>query len=147
VNKKLLYNQKLGDEECSKAYFEGCEKATKHNNNTKDKDPRWKLIEKCDECNIRDKDTMLRYLDPKKENIDWYTTMRNLSSYGIRSGYSMSHHNRCIDRWVSYFAPNMRPVTDQMDQRIYCLVFKLATVALPINANPYIHNPTMKEHS
>jgi hypothetical protein len=27
------------------------------------------------------------------------------------------------------------------------LVFKLATVALPIYSNPYNHNPPMKEHS
>jgi hypothetical protein len=27
----------------------------------------------------------------------------------------LNHYKRCIDRWVSYFAPNMRPVTDQMD--------------------------------
>jgi hypothetical protein len=33
-------------------------------------------------------------------------------------------------------------------KRIDCLVFKLATVALPINANPYYnHNPPMEEHS
>jgi hypothetical protein len=29
-------------------------------------------------------------------------------------------------------------------KRIDCLVFKLATVALPINFNPYNHNPPMK---
>jgi hypothetical protein len=33
-------------------------------------------------------------------------------------------------------------------ERIGCLVFKLATVALPIYSNPYYnHNPPMKEHS
>jgi hypothetical protein len=47
--------------------------------------------------------------------IDWYASVRNLSSYGARTGYTMNHYKRCIDRWVSYFAPNMRPVTDQMD--------------------------------
>jgi hypothetical protein len=30
---------------------------------------------------------------------------------------------------------------------IGCLVFKLATTGLPINTNPYTHNPPMKEHS
>jgi hypothetical protein len=32
-------------------------------------------------------------------------------------------------------------------EMIGCLVFKLATVALPIYSNPYNHNPPMKEHS
>jgi hypothetical protein len=34
-------------------------------------------------------------------------------------------------------------------ERIASLVFKLATVALPINANPYVYNPNppMQEHS
>jgi hypothetical protein len=32
-------------------------------------------------------------------------------------------------------------------ERIDCLVFKLTTVALSINANPYNHNPPMKEYS
>jgi hypothetical protein len=32
-------------------------------------------------------------------------------------------------------------------ERIGCLVFKLAPVALPIKANPYNHNPPMTEHS
>jgi hypothetical protein len=31
--------------------------------------------------------------------------------------------------------------------RIRSLVFKVATVALPINANPYNNNTPMKEHS
>jgi hypothetical protein len=58
---------------------------------------------------------MLRYLDQKKETIDWYASIRNLSSYGARTEYTMNHYKRCIDRWVSYFAPNMRPVSDNMD--------------------------------
>jgi hypothetical protein len=32
-------------------------------------------------------------------------------------------------------------------ERIDCLVIKLATVALPINANPNNHNPLKKELS
>jgi hypothetical protein len=31
-------------------------------------------------------------------------------------------------------------------ERSDCLVFKLAAVALPIDANPYYHNPPMQEH-
>jgi hypothetical protein len=95
-----------------KAYYDGCERARRHNEAAKDKDPMWILVDKDDECNTRDEDTMLRYLDQKKEAIDWYASMINLSSYGSRTGYTMNHYKRCIDRWVSYFAPNMRPVTE-----------------------------------
>jgi hypothetical protein len=110
-----MNNPKLTEEEKTKAYFDGCEKARKHNEAAKNMNPTWILVEKDDECNTRDEDTMLRHLDQKKVVIDWYASIRNLSSYGARTGYTMNHYKRCIDRWVSYFAPNMRPVTDQMD--------------------------------
>jgi hypothetical protein len=110
-----MTNPKMTEEEKTKAYYDGCKKARKHNKTAKNTSPTLILVEKDDECNTRDEDTMLRYLDQKKEVIDWHASIRNLSSYGARTGYSMQHYKRCIDRWVSYFAPNMRPVTDQMD--------------------------------
>jgi hypothetical protein len=114
-DERQMNNPKMTEEEKTKAYYKGCEKARKHNEAAKNTNPTWILVDKDDECNTRDEDTMLRYLDQKKEVIDWYTNVRNLSSYGARTGYTMNHYKRCIDPWVSYFAPNMRPVTDQMD--------------------------------
>jgi hypothetical protein len=115
LNEKQMNNPKMTEEEKSRAYFDGCERARKLNETAKNTSPIWILVDKDDECNTRDEDNMLRYLDQKKETIDWYASIRNLSSYGARTGYTMNHYKRCIDRWVSYFAPNMRPVTDNMD--------------------------------
>jgi hypothetical protein len=115
LNEKQMTNPKMTEEEKTKAYYDGCEKARKLNEAARNTNPTWILVEKDNECNTRDEDTMLRYLDQKKEAIDWYASIRNLSSYGSRTGYSMQHYKRCIDRWVSYFAPNTQPVTDQMD--------------------------------
>jgi hypothetical protein len=38
--------------------------------------------------------------------------MRNLAGYGESSGYSEGHCKRCIDRWDSFFSPELRPVTE-----------------------------------
>jgi hypothetical protein len=40
--------------------------------------------------------------------------MHNLAGYGKRSGYRQGHYKRCIDRWVSFFAPDMRPITEPL---------------------------------
>jgi hypothetical protein len=89
MNEKQMYNPKLTEEEKTNAYYEGRGKARKHNETAKNTSPTWILVEKDDECNTRDEDTMLRYLDQKKEVIDWYASVRNLSSYGARTGYTM----------------------------------------------------------
>jgi hypothetical protein len=71
LNEKQVNNPKMTEEEKSRAYYDGCEKARKLNEVAKNTSPVWILVDKDDECNTRDEDTMLRYLDQKKEAIDW----------------------------------------------------------------------------
>jgi hypothetical protein len=63
----------------------------------------------------REEDPLLRYIDRVNNKIEWYATMRNLASYGKRHGYGESHYKRCIDRWVSFFSPELRPVTESLN--------------------------------
>jgi hypothetical protein len=58
-----MNNPKMTEEEKSKAYFDGCERARRINEAAKDTSPTWILVDKDDESNTRDEDTMLRYLD------------------------------------------------------------------------------------
>jgi hypothetical protein len=70
------------------------------------------MAEKDGENDTREEDTNIRYIDIQRTRIDWYVSIRNLAAYGKRTGYNMSHYRRCIDRWVSFFSPHLRPVTD-----------------------------------
>jgi hypothetical protein len=92
LNERQISNPKMTEEEKTKAYYEGCEKARKLNEAAKNTNPTWILVDKDDKCNTRDKDTTIRYLDQKKEAIDWYASVRNLSSYRSRTGYTMNHY-------------------------------------------------------
>jgi hypothetical protein len=65
-----MNNPKMTEEEKSRAYYDGCERARKLNEAAKNISPIWLLVDKDDKNNTRDEDTMLRYLDQKKETID-----------------------------------------------------------------------------
>jgi hypothetical protein len=73
---------------------------------------KWVLVEKDSENDTREEDPLLRYIDRQNNKIDWYASMRNLAGYGESSGYSEGHCKRCIDRWDSFFSPELRPVTE-----------------------------------
>jgi hypothetical protein len=105
-------NSKATEIEIEEAFREGYEKARRHNRKAKNVGPERVMSEKDGENDTREEDTNIRYLDSQRTKIDWYVSVRNLATYGKRTGYSMSHNKRCLDRWVSYFTPNLRPVTE-----------------------------------
>jgi hypothetical protein len=112
VDELRARNGKATEAEIDAAYNEGCERARRHNRKAKTVEPNWVMAEKDGENDTREEDTNIRYVDNLRTRIDWYVSIRNLAAYGKRSGYNMNHYKRCIDRWVSFFSPHLRPVTD-----------------------------------
>jgi predicted DNA-binding ArsR family transcriptional regulator len=117
VDELRAKNSKATDAEIEDAYKEGCEKARRHNRKAKTVEPQWVMAEKDGESDTREEDTNIRYIDIQRTRIDWYVSIRNLAAYGKRTGYNMNHCKRCIDRWVSFFSPHLRPVTDSQSAK------------------------------
>jgi hypothetical protein len=110
----LSKNPRADEKEREKAYYDGVEEARKRNRDARRAVANWDIIEKDGENDTREEDPLLRYIDRQNNKIDWYSTMRNLAGYGKRSGYSEGHYKRCKDRWVSFFAPDLRPITEPL---------------------------------
>lgn len=76
--------------------------------------PIWTLLQR-DSCNdIRQEDSLLIFLDHQHKSVDWYTVVKNLKRYGEPIGYNLDHYKRCLDRFVGFFAPALKPVTDEL---------------------------------
>jgi hypothetical protein len=114
VNQIKANNQKAKQDELENAYREGCDKARKFNITAKDEEQNWVLAEKDGENDTKEEDSNIQFMDGKRESIDWYRSTIDMAAYGQRVGFSMQHYKRCIDRWVSYFSPNKRPIIEQM---------------------------------
>jgi hypothetical protein len=114
VEEMLSKNPRADEKEREKAYYDGVEEARKRNRDARRAVANWDIIEKDGENDTREEDPLLRYIDRQNNKIDWYSTMCNLAGYGKRSGYSEGHYKRCIDHWVSFFAPDLRPITESL---------------------------------
>ena len=62
---------------------------------------------------IRGEDSLVRYL-PGKKDPDWYHTVRNLKSFGAKIGYTKQHYKSALDRFVSFFSPDLAIITEHM---------------------------------
>jgi hypothetical protein len=61
-----------------------------------------------DECNdVRMEDSLIIFRDNDKLKPHWNDTFERLSTFGIEKGYTMKHYKNCLDRWVSYFSPEL----------------------------------------
>jgi hypothetical protein len=47
--------------------------------------------------------------------VDWYRTIKELAKLGELLGYTEQHYKAALDRWVSYFSPNLRTMTERME--------------------------------
>ena len=76
--------------------------------------PIWTLLQKDSPNDVRQEDSMLVFLDMQHKTIDWYTVVKNLKRYGEPLGYNFDHYKHCLDRFVSFFSPALKPVTDKL---------------------------------
>ena len=63
-------------------------------------------------------DTAIRYMDFQKRaedrTPDWHAITRNLKLAGESVGYDERHYKHALDRLVSFFQPQLRPVKERM---------------------------------
>ena len=76
--------------------------------------PIWTLLQRDSGNDIRQEDSMLVFLDLQHKTVDWYTVVKNLKKFGEPIGYNLDHYKRCLDRFVGFFAPALKPVTDEL---------------------------------
>jgi len=81
--------------------------------------PRWEVLKRTALGDTKLEDTALRYIRrPVKEDegqVDWFKTIKELVRIGTTLGYTIGHYKATMDRWVSFFSPNMRNMTEPMD--------------------------------
>jgi len=77
--------------------------------------PAWNLLQREIAGDTRQEDALLVFTDAQHKQPDWYTVVRNLKHFGEPLGYNNDHYKRCLDRFVGYFAPSLKPVTDDLN--------------------------------
>lgn len=76
--------------------------------------PIWTLLQRDSTNDVRQEDSMLVFLDLQHKQVDWYTVVKNLKRFGEPIGYNEDHYKRALDRFVGFFAPSLKPVTDEL---------------------------------
>ncbi len=99
--------------------FEAKKKAYEWNREAKKVPPVWAICKRMQLGDTRAEDTAIRFIRrPNKGDegiVDWYKTLKELQKVGDSLGYTINHYKATMDRWVSFFAPNLRTMTEPMD--------------------------------
>jgi hypothetical protein len=75
----------------------------------------WELMQRDSSNDIRQEDSLLVFIDPKHTIIDWYTVVKNIKKFGEPLGYTEQHYLNVMQRFVGYFAPALKPITDELN--------------------------------
>jgi len=100
--------------ELQQEFENGAREARRANSEAARRDQTWFVLRREAGNDVRMEDSLIRYLSGKKDP-DWYATIQNISDFGIRNGYDVHHYKTVLDRFVSFFAPALRAVTQSMD--------------------------------
>jgi hypothetical protein len=99
--------------------FEAKKKAYEWNKDARRVPPAWRKCKRIQLGDTRAEDTAIRFVRrPNKGDegqVDWYKTIKELQKVGDNLGYTIAHYKTTMDRWVSFFAPNLRTMTEPME--------------------------------
>ena len=105
-------------EKANKAFERGCKNARARNAEARKQPQNWVLLKRAGLNDSRMEDTAIRYMDFQKRaedrTPDWHAITRNLKIAGESVGYDERHYKHALDRLVSFFQPQLRPVTERM---------------------------------
>ena len=93
--------------------------------------PRWVLIKRKALNDTRMEDSLLQYIDKKHTQVDWYSTITTLQKTGSKIGYTRDHYQRVLNRFISYFKPEMNQLGQKMG--LDELARLLMTSTMPVN--------------
>ena len=76
--------------------------------------PKWVLIKRKALNDTRMEDSLLQYVDKKHTQVDWYSTITTIQKTGRKIGYTRDHYQRVLNRFISYFKPEMNQLGQKM---------------------------------
>jgi hypothetical protein len=77
--------------------------------------PEWRLMKRDANNDLRLEDSLLVFLDAKHTTVDWYVVVKNLKKLGEPLGYTEMHYLNALQRFIGYFAPALKTVTDELN--------------------------------
>ena len=77
--------------------------------------PVWELLQREANNDIRGEDALLIFTDSQHKIVDWYAVANNLRQFGEPLGYTNQHYKRALDRFVGFFSPSLKAVTDNLE--------------------------------
>ena len=105
-------------DKANKAYERGRTNARERNATARRQPQNWVLMKRAGLNDSRMEDTAIRYMDFQKRAEDgmpdWHAITRNLKPESLYVGYDKRHYKHAFDRLVSFFQPQLRPVTERM---------------------------------
>jgi hypothetical protein len=76
--------------------------------------PEWRLLERELPNDVRQEDALLHFTDQHHRQVDWDTVVKKLKQFGESVGYSMAHYGHCLDRFIAFFQPHLKTITDPL---------------------------------
>ena len=93
--------------------------AYKWNLKAKKEKPVWVVLKRSALGDTKVEDTCLRFSKRPSRNddgtLDWFKSIKALAATGQELGYTQKHYKATLDRWVSFFSPNLRSLTEKME--------------------------------
>jgi hypothetical protein len=77
--------------------------------------PNWVLCQRSEPNNANLEDTLVRFTPTGNNEVDWHATVRNLHNFGRNYGYTLEHYSNAMNRFISFFKPEMTSLIENMD--------------------------------
>ena len=117
--RNLAQNKQTTDQELDKIELETRIETYIWNSNAFNENPVWRVLKRSALGDTKAEDTCIRYIKRPSRNddgqIDWFSSIKQLAKLGTDLGYTLKHYKTAIDRWTSFFAPNLRNMTEPME--------------------------------
>jgi len=111
----LAQNPQATAEEIEAAEDTAREEQEEANNRAALEAPEWELLQRDSNNDVRGEDALLVFTDTSHKTVDWYSVIRNLKQFGEPLGYTLDHYKHALDRFVGFFAPGLKAVTDALE--------------------------------
>jgi hypothetical protein len=97
------------------AYTQGAAAAERTNRDAARAEPNWRILKRDSPNDSRGEDSLLQFTDSQHRIVDYYAVIANLRRFGENLGYTLAHYRHCLQRFVGFFNPSLRPVVNELD--------------------------------
>jgi hypothetical protein len=127
----FVANNEAADAVLLAAYNNELVTSRNHNRAAEQIVPVFALMQREEPNDVRNKDAQLVFVDTQHKNPDWHYVVQNLKNFGEPLGYNLDHYKRALNRFIGYFSPSLKTVTDELDANELAQFLMQLTMPVP----------------